>query len=189
MAIALIIGLAVVWLGQATLLSWVMSRRGFHPLPWFAVSMLLGAAMWPLALVEALSGPPSPMTLRRGKLGDGALDVFVLFEDDHVPDRIDQELQRLISRCRRLVLARVIKAGGPTFIGAEAERFLKSIVSPLRVRDAELQLHFGDARRVLDQIEARGDVDIVLCSGRTRTQLDSEGDNHGERWIHDVPAA
>jgi hypothetical protein len=84
-AVALVIGLAVVWFGQAILLSRVMNRRGFHPLPWFMVPLLIGPAVWPLAFIEARSGPPAPVTLRSGKLGHGALDIFVLFEDDHVP--------------------------------------------------------------------------------------------------------
>ena len=136
MAVALIFGLAVVWLGHAILISRVMNKRGFHPLPWFMVPLLLGPAVWPLALIEALSGPPAPELLRRGERGTGALDVIVLFEADHVPEGVKVELQRLAPRCRRLALARVIKAGGPSVIQADAERFLKGITSPLQARDA-----------------------------------------------------
>src|ERR671919_397191 len=100
------------------------------------VPLLLGPAVWPLALIEALSGPPAPELLRRGERGTGALDVIVLFEADHVPEGVKVELQRLAPRCRRLALARVIKAGGPSVIQADAERFLKGITSPLQARDA-----------------------------------------------------
>jgi hypothetical protein len=188
-AVALVIGLAVVWFGQAILLSRVMNRRGFHPLPWFMVPLLIGPAVWPLAFIEARSGPPAPVTLRSGKLGHGALDIFVLFEDDHVPDRIDAEVQRLMSRCRHLVLARVVKAGGPTAIQSDAARFLKGISTPPGTRDAELQLHFGVARQVITEIEARGDVDVLLRSSQASRQFYSDGGNQEERRTHDVPAA
>jgi hypothetical protein len=85
-------------------------RTRLPPLPWIMVSLLIGPVVWPLALIEALSGLPAPEMFRRGKRGSGALDIFVLFEDDHVPDWIEAELQRLMPSCRRL-LARVIKAG------------------------------------------------------------------------------
>ncbi|MGH2789054.1 MAG: hypothetical protein ACRDJV_14295 [Actinomycetota bacterium] len=189
MSVVLVVGLAVVWFGQAIWLSRVMNGRGFHPLPWFMVPLLIGPAVWPLALIEALSGPPAPELLRRGKRGPGALDVFVLLEDDHVPDRIEAELQRLMPRCRHLVLARVIKAGGPTAIQADAARFLKRITTPPRTRDAELQLHFGVASRVITEIEARGDVDFLLRSSQASKQFYSDGGSQEERWTHDVPAA
>jgi hypothetical protein len=188
-SVVLVVGVAVAWFGQAIWLSRVMNGRGFHPLPWFMILLLVGPAVWPLALIEALSGPPAPEMLRRGKRGPGALDIFVLFEDDHIPDRIEAELQRLMSRCRRLVLARVIKAGGPAAIEADAARFLKGIVSPPGARDAELQLHFGDARRVITGIEARGDVDVLLRSSQASRQFYSDGGNQEERRTHDVPAA
>jgi hypothetical protein len=79
---------------------------------------------------------PGAVATRRG--GPGALDVFVLFEADHVPEGVNAELQRLAPRLRRLLLARVIKAGGPTMIQADATRFLKGIATPIQTRDAEL---------------------------------------------------
>jgi hypothetical protein len=189
MAVALIFGLAVVWLGHAILISRVMNKRGFHPLPWFMVPLLLGPAVWPLALIEALSGPPAPELLRRGERGTGALDVIVLFEADHVPEGVKVELQRLAPRCRRLALARVIKAGGPSVIQADAERFLKGITSPLQARDAELQIVFGDITRVVAVVEKRGDIDVLIRTDHARKQFHSDGHNLEERWIHDVPAA
>jgi hypothetical protein len=183
------VGAGVLWLGQALGLSRVMSRRGFHPLPWFMVPLLLGPAVWLLALIEALTGPPPPELLRPGKRGSGALDVFVLFDADHVPDRIKAELQRLTPRCRHLVLARVIKAGGPTAIAADAARFLRGITTPPESRDAELQLLFGDITRVANEIAARGDIDVLLSSAHARKPFHSDGDNQEERSIHDVPAA
>jgi hypothetical protein len=185
----LVVGLGVVWFGQALLLSRVMSRHGCHPLPWFMVPLLLGPAAWPLALIEALSGPPAPELLRRGERGPGALDVFVLFEADHVPEGVKAELQRLAPRLRRLVLARVIKAGGPTMIQADATRFLKGITTPIQTRDAALQIVFGDITRVVAEIEERGDIDVLIRTDHARKQFHSDGYNLEERWIHDAPAA
>jgi hypothetical protein len=187
-AALIVVGAGVLWLGQALGLSRVMSRRGFHPLPWFMVPLLLGPAVCPLALIEALTGPPPPELLRPGKRGSGALDVFVLFDADHVPDRIKAELQRLTPRCRHLVLARVIKRG-PHGDRSRCCAFLKGITTPPESRDAELQLLFGDITRVANEIEARGDIDVLLSSAHARNQFHSDGDNQKGRWIHDVPAA
>ena len=189
MKIALIIaGAASLWLGQAFALSRLMNRRGFHPLPWFMVPLLLGPAVWPLALFEVLSGPPASELLRRGKRRPGALDVVVFFESNHVPPKIEAQLSRLMPFCRRLVLARVIKAGGPTPIAVDAERFLKSIASPPETTDAELRLHFGDFARVVAEVEAQGDIDVLLRSdGSTETFHSDE--NQEARSINDVPTA
>lgn len=175
----LVVGLGVLWFGQAPWLSRVMSRRGFHPLPWFMVPLLVGPAVWPLALIEALSGPPARELLRRGERGPGALDVFVLFEADHVPEGVKAELQRLAPRLRRLVLARVIKAGGPAMIQADATRFLNGITTPIQARDAELQIVFGDITRVVAEIEERGDIDVLIRTDHARKQFHSDGYNLG----------
>jgi hypothetical protein len=65
----------ILWFGQAFALSQIMNGRGFHPLPWFAVASLLGPAMWPFALLEALSGPPPPDVIRPARPAAGAIDV------------------------------------------------------------------------------------------------------------------
>ena len=190
MKTALIItGSGMLWLGQAVALSRLMNRRGFHPLPWFMVPILLGPAVWPFALFEAISGPPASELLRRGRRGSGALDVFVLFESDHLPRETKAQLSRLMPFCRRLVLARVIKAGGPMAPSVEAERFLKSIAAASETKDAELQLHFGDIRHVVAKIETRGDVDVLLRSDQPDETFHSDGDNQEARWVHNVPAA
>lgn len=126
MSVVLVVALIVVWFGQATWLSHVMDGRGFHRLPWFAVLILLGPAMWPLAVVELISGPPGPVGLRRGNPRDGRLDVFVALDRNDVPKATATQLRRLAPNCRRVVLGRVIKAGGPTYIRADAERFLSA---------------------------------------------------------------
>jgi hypothetical protein len=64
--VALVLAAATLWLGQAVGVARLMSRVGFHPLPWFAVAALLGPAMWPLAVVDLVSGLPRPVSLRRG---------------------------------------------------------------------------------------------------------------------------
>ena len=157
MGVALIVvGAAVLWLGQALVLSLLMSRLGFHPLPWFVVPLLIGPAVWPLALIEAVSGPPAPQVLHRGKSGSGRLDIFVLLGSDRIPERITAELTKLMTERRRLVIVRVIKAGGPGAIATDAERFLRGILSSFDMRDAELQLRFGDIRRAATAIEEQG---------------------------------
>jgi hypothetical protein len=52
-SVALVVALAVAWFGQAIWLSLVMNGRGFSPLPWFIVPLVIGPAVWPLALIEA----------------------------------------------------------------------------------------------------------------------------------------
>ena len=173
MGVALIVvGAAVLWLGQALGLSLLMSRLGFHPLPWFVVPLLIGPAVWPLALIEAVSGPPAPQVLHRGKSGSGRLDIFVLLGSDHVPERIRTELTKLMSRRRRLVIVRVIKAGGPGAIATDAERFLRGILSSFDMRDAELQLRFGDIRRAATAIEEQGH--FVLRDDRLDEMFDPD---------------
>jgi hypothetical protein len=69
--VVLILAIATLWLSQAAGVARLMNRMGFHPLPWFAVTALLGPAMWPLAVVDLVSGLPGPVSLRRGSLGPG----------------------------------------------------------------------------------------------------------------------
>jgi hypothetical protein len=125
---ALVVGVLLLWLGQAFGLSRVMSGRGFHPLPWLALGFLLGPAVWPLALMEALSGPPSPeLVVRCGRSRPAGVDAFAPFDGDEFPDTLARELKRLNPHCRRLVLGRVVKAGGQVFIEREAEAFLERV--------------------------------------------------------------
>ena len=182
-------GAAVVWVGQAIGLSRLMGRRGFHPLPWFAVSMLLGPAMWPLAVVELISGPPGPELLRRGSRGPGALEIGVVFGSNEIPEETAVEIRRLMPNCRRLVLGRVIKAGGPTFVAADAKAFLERAASHLGTRGAELQLLRGDMERVIGKLNNEGNYDLVLRSDQPNEPFDGHGSIQEMRCLRDVHAA
>ena len=184
----LIAGLGVVWVAQAAGLSRLMSRRGFHPLPWFAVSMLLGPAMWPLALIEAITGPPGPELIRRGTRGTGSLDVLVAFPSNELPDDLERQIARLPNERDRLTLARIIKAGGPMDIEKDAARFLSSTASRLRLRDAELMVFHGTSESVLADLHARGDFDLVLRSDRPGELYDGNGSMQEVRCLRDAAA-
>jgi hypothetical protein len=184
-----VVALIVVWVGQATWLSHVMDGRGFHRLPWFAVLILLGPAMWPLAVVELISGPPGPVLLRRGNPRDGRLDIFVALDRNDVPKATAAQLRRLAPNCRRVVLGRVIKAGGPTYIRADAERFLSDTAERLGIRGAELQLHYGNVERVVKEIQDRGDFSLVLRVDQPSELFDGDGSRQEMRWQRGVPVA
>lgn len=166
MSIALIAGAVILWFGQAFGLSRLMDRHGFHPLPWFVVPLLIGPAVWPLALLEVLSGPPRPELVRWGRRGPGSLNVFVLLERDELPEQISVEVARLMPHCRRLVLGRVIKAGGPTVIRRDAESFLRRIARNWGAKEAELEILFGDMPRAVQTILDESVFDVVLRGDR-----------------------
>jgi hypothetical protein len=187
--IALIAGAVLVWFGQALGLSRLMNRRGFHPLPWFVVPLLMGPAVWPLALVEALSGPPRQKLVRRGSRGPGALNVFVVLDRDELPEQFNTQVARLIPNCHRLVLGRVIKAGGPREIRREAESFLHRIARNMWTRDAELRILFGDMRRAVQTIDAEGVFGVVLRCDRPDELSDGDGEIQKVRCLRDVTAA
>ncbi len=91
-----VIAIALAWLAQAVAAAMLMSRIGFHPLPWFALTLLLGPAMWP-ALVEARSGPAPRRLLRRGASGSGSLDL----PSDQRAEVLGASGETQIVRCRR----------------------------------------------------------------------------------------
>ena len=187
--VALAAAFAALWLAQAVGLSRVMARRGFHPLPWFAVSAILGPAIWPLALLDAVSGPPAPQLLRRGMPGTGALEVFVAFERDEVPDEIVAQVKRLLPFCGRVVLARVVKAEGPSYFEAAAERFLSAAADQLRARDAELKIFFGHFDAVLRDIQDQHHFNFVLRSDKPDELFERDVSREETRCLLDAPAA
>ena len=73
-------GAAVIWLAHAVGVARLMSGRGFHPLPRFAVSMMLGPAMWPFAQPDIVSRRPRPLLLRKGN--GGAKALIGLFDEN-----------------------------------------------------------------------------------------------------------
>lgn len=190
MDIVVIVGfLVVTWVAHATGLSWLMNRRGFHPLPWAAVSFLLGPAVWPLAAIDLASGPPGPVLLKRGAAGHGSFAVFAAFDRDELTEEVSRRLQALNPRCDRLILARVIKAGGPTFIRSDAERFLHGAAYRLGAQKSELQLHHGVFDRVISEIESHGKFSIVVRSDQPTEPFDGNGSRHEMRCDRDVAAA
>lgn len=189
MFIALVAGAVLVWFGQALGLSRLMNRRGFHPLPWFVVPLLMGPMVWPLALLEALSGQPRQELVRHGSRGPGPLNVFVVLDRDELPEQFGAQVTRLMPRCDRLVLGRVIKAGGPTDIRRDAESFLRRIGSNMWTRDAELRILFGDMRRAVQTIDEEGDFGVILRGDQPDELSHPDGETQKLRCLRDVTAA
>lgn len=185
----LVTAAAGLWIAQAFGLSRLMRSHGFDPLPWFGVSLLLGPAMWPLALIDLISGPPGSELLRRGQRGGGAVDVFVAFERDELPQATADQIKRLLPRSDRLVLARVIRAGGPSFIPTEAQQFLGDAASRLGARKAELRLFYGVFADVVRDMRDDGDFDVVLRSDVPNEPFEGNGSHHEMRCLHDATAA
>lgn len=179
----------IVWLGQGFGLSRIMNRRGFHPLPWFAVGFLLGPVVWPLALLEAISGRPLPDLVRRGRPGRGAIDVFVVLDRDELPDPLASEMARLRPYCRRIVLGRVIKAGGPVLDTRYAESFLRRIAHRMKTDEAELQILYGDMGQAVEAIHREGGFAIILRGDRPEELFDGGGEMQKVRCLRDVTAA
>lgn len=187
--VVLVAAAATSWVAQALALSRLMSRRGFDPLPWFAVSLLLGPAMWPLAVVDLVAGPPGPTLLRSGRRGAGELDVFVAFETDELSAAVAGQIRGLMARSGRLVLARVVKAGGPAFVPVEAERFLCDCAGRVGARHAELQLHHGVFVDVVRRVRDQGDFDLLLRSDEPNELFARNGSRPEMRCLRDVTAA
>lgn len=187
--VGLVAATAGLWVAHALGLARLMGSRGFDSMPWLAVSLLLGPAIWPLAVVELVSGPPGPVVLRPGHRAGGVLDVFVAFDRDELAEPVAEQIQRVLPRCGRLVLARVVKAGGPAFVPAEAERFLSDCASRLGEPGAELHLHHGVFTDVVREIRDQGNFDLVLRSDETSELFDGNSPRKEMRCLHDVRAA
>lgn len=187
--VALVIVVATLWIAQAFGLARLMSGRGFHPLPWLAVGLLLGPAMWPLAVVDLVTGPPGPVLVRGGRAGKGSLEAFVAFQRDALTDQAADQLRRLRPRCAHLVLARVFRSGGPTFIASDSERFLCDTAARLGAPDAELRLYHGVFERVLSEVREGGEFDLVLRSEQLGELFVGDGSRPETRCQRDVTAA
>jgi hypothetical protein len=192
MVIGLIVCGVALWFGQAFGLSRLMNRHGFHPLPWFAVPLLIGPACWPLALLEAFSGPPGPEVVRGGRRGTGPLQVFELFvvlERDELPAQIGAQVARLMPYCHRLVFARVIKAGGPAAIKTDAEAFLHGIARHVGSEDVELQIMCGHLRRAVETIHEESVFNLVVRSDQPDELFDADGEMQRMTCLRDVMSA
>ena len=188
MVVLLFAALAAVWMGLAVAVAAVMERRGFHPLPWFVVALLLGPAVWPLAVVEALSGGQGRRLLRAGLAGDGEVDVFVLLEKDEVPPTLSASLAEVAPRRRRFVLARVMKAGGPSVFESRAHAFLDRFAAEIGAGDARLELAFGDMASVATRAENDG-FDVILRSDHVGDPLIRARPGPGSTCLRDERAA
>jgi hypothetical protein len=76
---------------------------------------------------------------------------------------------------RRLVLGRVIKAGGPTVVSHDAERFLRHAAGRAGAPDAELQLFYGNFDSVIGEIRRKRDFTLVLRSDQPIELFDFDG--------------
>jgi hypothetical protein len=177
------------WVGQAIALSRLMERRGFHPVPWLIVLLLLGPVMWPLALLVILRGPPEPLVVRRGARGSGPLDVWVILESDRVSEPLKNQIANLPPYSRRLVLARVVKAGGPKAIETDAESFLNRMAATVDENEPELVVLFGDLEEVVQTIREESAPSVVLRSDQSDDVFDRAGDMRRVGWLgHDAAA-
>jgi hypothetical protein len=177
------------WVGQAIALSRLMEKHGFHRLPWLIVLLFLGPVIWPLALLDLLSGPPQPLVVRRGARGPGTLDVWVILESDRVSEPLRNQIANLKPYSRRLVLARVVKAGGPKAIETDAESFLPRIAATLGEHEAELVVLFGDMDEVVQAIRQESAPSVVLRSDQPDELFDRAGDMRRVGWFgHDAAA-
>jgi hypothetical protein len=152
------------WVGQAFALSRLMERRGFHALPWLIVLLFLGPAMWPLALLDLLRGPPGPLVVRRGARGSGTHNVWVILEGDRLSEPLKKHIANLKPYSRSLVMARVVKAGGPRAIETDAVSFLHRIAATLGEHEAELVVLFGNMEEAVKTIHQESELNVVLRS-------------------------
>lgn len=179
----------IAWVLQAVGVSRAMRRRGFDVLPWFVTCLLLGPAAWPLAFAEVRTGLPGPVIVRWGTPSRGVIDVFVVLEADEVPPETDAQLRRVLQHSRRVVLARVVMAGGSAHVAKHAERFLIDAAARLRLDGAELQLLYGELDAVVAQTQARHEFGIILRSDQPAELFDGDGPRQEVRCIRDVSAA
>ena len=189
MTVVMVFGAAVAGAGQAIAVSRAMRRRGFDGLPWLVTSLVLGPAAWPLALSEVRRGAPGPEVLRWGTPGRGVIDVLVVLELDAVPRETVTQLWRVLPYTRRVVLARVVRAGGPGYVAKEARRFLADAASRLRLDGAELQLLHGDLATVVGATQRRREFGIILRSDQPSELFDGDGSRQEVRCERDVSVA
>lgn len=164
MNVDIIAGAVLAWVGQAVGLSRLMERCGFHRLPWLIVLLFLGPAMWPLALLDLLRGPPGPLVVRRGSPGSDTLDLWVVLQSDRVSEPLKNQIASLKPYSRSLVLARVVKAGAPRAIETDAVSFLHRIAATLGEHEAELVVLFGDMDEAVKTIHQESELNVVLRS-------------------------
>ncbi|MGH2808482.1 MAG: hypothetical protein ACRDKT_14540 [Actinomycetota bacterium] len=177
------------WVAHAVALSALMSRRGFDRLAWFAVPLLMGPASWPLALVEGISGPPPALIVHRGRRHDGTLDVAVVLEHDRVPEETAPQVARVLPDRGRLLIARVVAAGGPTVIENDAAAFLVDAARTLHAEDASLRIVFGTFEGAVARIQQRGGFSLVIRSDHPDEVFEGDGFQPEMRCQRDVTAA
>lgn len=180
--------LASAWVGHASALSRAMGKRGFDRLSWLVVALFLGPALWPLALAEAAAGMPYPEVVRRAQTRPG-LHVIVLLDRDHFPEELERQVGRLVSDCGRIVLARVVRAGGPASVRAAAVRFLGDAAASLDATITELRILYGTLDRAATAIYEEGEFAFVFRSDDPRELYDGGGRLQKVRSLPGSPAA
>lgn len=189
MTVTLASGLLLAWSLQAVVVSRAMERHGFDGLPWLVTSLLLGPGAWPLALAEVLRRVPGPEILRSGTPAPGVIDVFVVLEDDALPQETVAQLRRVLPYSRRIVLARVVRAGGPARVARNAASFLAGAATALCLDGAELQLLYGTLDAVVSESQRRGEFGIILRSDQPSELFDGDGSRQEVRCLRDVSVA
>ena len=190
MTVALVVSsVLVAWVLQAIGVARAMGRRGFDALSWFVTSLLLGPASWVLAVGEARGGANRRVIVRSGAPGRGAIDVLVALEADEIPPETVAQLRRVLQYTRRVVLARIVKAGGPAHVVKDAERFLIDAAARLSLHGGELQLLYGDLDEVVVETQRRHEFGIILRSDQPSDLFDGDGPRQEVRCERDVSKA
>ena len=145
-------------------------------------------ALGPLAF-RALRRAPGPEILRWGTPGQGVIDVLVVFEADALPPETTAQLRRLLPYSRRIVLARVVRSGGPRVVAKEAASFLEDVAKTLRLEGAELQLLYGNLDAAVCESRRRHEFGIILRSDQPAELFDGDGSRQEMRCRRGVSVA
>jgi hypothetical protein len=182
----LLLAVPFIWLIHAVAVAHLMDRQGFHPLSWFVLAVVMGPAVWPLAVAEAMVKPPVPTVVETGRRFRGPLNVAAFLADDDVPAAIRQRIEEVRPEVGRLALVRVVKEGGPEWVEDVAREFLMNTARRLRLKDAELWICYGTMPRAVQQVTRSNDFDLVLRSDRA---LVDDPYVQGARCLRDARAA
>lgn len=157
-------------------------------MPWAIVALVLGPALWPFALAEAAAGLPYPEVIRRGRTRPG-LRVLVLLDRDELPDALERQVRRLVPDCGQVVLARVVRAGGPATVATDAACFLRDVAERLDAPIVELRILYGTIDRVAETIYEEGEFAFVFRSDDPRELYHGGGQTPKVKLVRGSPTA